>query len=129
MPVGLTSYPSRRVHVLVGLLIFGAAIEIAQSVSGWRYGDPLDWVADAVGVLAGLLALTPALSRKRERETDASLLPLPQAREGAKAVGRLPEFMARWPHDPRIGLIAWTVCSPTRAGLRSSGSATPCLST
>ncbi len=55
--LGLTSYPSRRVHVLVGLLIFGAAIEIAQSVTGWRYGDPLDWVADAVGVLAGFLAL------------------------------------------------------------------------
>ncbi len=51
-----------RVSVLVGLLIFGAAIEIAQSVTGWRYGDPLDWVADAVGVLAGFLALTPALS-------------------------------------------------------------------
>ncbi len=37
-----------------GLLLHGALIELAQNASGWRQGDALDWLADSVGVGAGL---------------------------------------------------------------------------
>lgn len=37
---------------LLGLLALGALIEIAQAITGWRYGDFADWVADAVGVFS-----------------------------------------------------------------------------
>lgn len=51
--LGLIGYPVAALRVLTGLLFFGAAIEVAQSVSGWRYGDWMDWLADAVGVGLG----------------------------------------------------------------------------
>jgi VanZ family protein len=50
--LGLLSYSSRVVHVLLGLLIYGGLIELAQSLTGWRYGDWLDWFADAAGLAA-----------------------------------------------------------------------------
>ncbi|OBS31679.1 MULTISPECIES: hypothetical protein [Tepidimonas] len=39
--------------VAAALLAHGAAVELAQQASGWRQGDPLDWLADAVGVGMG----------------------------------------------------------------------------
>ena len=47
-------------HVWAGLLLYGAAIELAQAASGWRHGDVADWIADAVGVGIGwvMLAVT-----------------------------------------------------------------------
>lgn len=45
----------RPVVLALGLLLFGAAIEIAQSVTGWRHGDGLDLLADAVGLVFGLV--------------------------------------------------------------------------
>ncbi|MFN3610861.1 VanZ family protein [Tepidimonas sp.] len=47
------------------LLAHGAVIELAQHASGWRQGDPLDWLADAVGVAAALAVL----SARRRRAT------------------------------------------------------------
>ena len=47
---GLAAYPHRYRALSVGLLVFGAAIELAQSFTTWRYGDGWDWVADAVGI-------------------------------------------------------------------------------
>jgi VanZ family protein len=52
--LGRLAYPNRTVTLLFGLLGYGVAIEIAQSATGWRYGDVQDWLADALGVLAGL---------------------------------------------------------------------------
>jgi|AntAceMinimDraft_1070359.scaffolds.fasta_scaffold00364_27 VanZ family protein len=49
--LGFWSYAHRHMRVLLGLLIFGAAIELMQSVTGWRHGDWLDWLADALGVV------------------------------------------------------------------------------
>jgi VanZ family protein len=49
--LGLISYSSRAVRVVLGLLIYGGLIELGQTVTGWRYGDRMDWVADAVGVV------------------------------------------------------------------------------
>lgn len=51
--LGLWAYPDRARWVLVGLLLYGAFIELAQSATGWRHGDVLDLLADAVGVLVG----------------------------------------------------------------------------
>jgi VanZ family protein len=48
--LGLLGYPGMVGRVVLGLLGFGAAIEFAQSATGWRYGDWQDWLADAVGV-------------------------------------------------------------------------------
>ena len=44
-------YTRRRVVLVCSLLVFGAAIEVAQAATGWRMGDVADWAADAVGVV------------------------------------------------------------------------------
>ena len=48
--VGLLAYPERLPALVLGLLVFGCVIECAQAITTWRYGDILDWVADAVGI-------------------------------------------------------------------------------
>lgn len=50
--LGLWAYPQRAVTLLAAMLALGVGIEVAQSATGWRYGDVADWVADAVGVAA-----------------------------------------------------------------------------
>jgi len=52
--LGLMAYGDRTKTLLAGLLLYGALIELAQAATGWRYGDWLDWTADAVGIAAGL---------------------------------------------------------------------------
>ena len=53
--LGLVAYPKTARLVLMGLLFYGAVIELAQAATGWRYGDVQDWFADAVGVAAAYL--------------------------------------------------------------------------
>lgn len=48
--LGLYAYPNSSIHVVLGLLIYGAAVELAQAATGWRHGDWQDWLANAVGV-------------------------------------------------------------------------------
>ena len=48
---GLTGRVGRGAVIVIGLLAHGAAMEFAQALLGWRYGDVLDWRADAVGVI------------------------------------------------------------------------------
>lgn len=50
--IGLVAYSGHKARVFLGLLAFGVAIELAQSAIGWRTGDVLDWVADALGITA-----------------------------------------------------------------------------
>jgi VanZ family protein len=50
--LGLLAYPAVRWRLPLGLLLFGAVIELAQAASGWRQGDWLDLLADAIGILA-----------------------------------------------------------------------------
>lgn len=50
--LGLLAYPQVGWRLLWGLLLLGACIELAQAASGWRRGDWLDLLADAVGILA-----------------------------------------------------------------------------
>ena len=49
--VGLLAYSAKSSYVALGLLVYGASIELAQAASGWRYGDWQDWLADATGVI------------------------------------------------------------------------------
>jgi VanZ family protein len=43
----------RRSALWVGLLLWGAALELLQGQLPPRTADPADWLADAVGVLLG----------------------------------------------------------------------------
>lgn len=43
--------PSRTLWVLLGMLVYGAGIELAQWAVGWRFAEWADLAADAVGVL------------------------------------------------------------------------------
>lgn len=51
--LGRLAYPRHPIGLVLGLLGYGLAIELAQSATGWRYGDAQDWFADAIGVLTG----------------------------------------------------------------------------
>jgi VanZ family protein len=49
---GLYAYMQRSKAVFIGLSVYGALIEIMQStLTSSRQGDPLDWVADSIGIL------------------------------------------------------------------------------
>jgi VanZ family protein len=55
--LGLMAYGSHRIRVIVGLLVLGAAIEVAQAATGWRYGEWLDLLADGVGIGAAMVLM------------------------------------------------------------------------
>lgn len=57
--LGVWAFPERLRRVAVGLVLGGIVVEILQATMGWgRDGDPLDAVANTVGVISGtLLAL------------------------------------------------------------------------
>jgi hypothetical protein len=60
--LGWVAYPNSPWRLCLGLLAFGAGIEVAQTATGWRYGDWIDLLADAVGialVAAPAMALRP----------------------------------------------------------------------
>lgn len=55
--LALLAYPSRSLPTIgTGLLLAGGGIELAQSATGWRHGDWLDLLADAVGITTALAA-------------------------------------------------------------------------
>jgi VanZ family protein len=57
----LFANPRARRAAAFGLIGFGIAIEAVQAWLPWRSADPLDMLADALGVLIGSrLAATPA---------------------------------------------------------------------
>ena len=71
--LGCWAYPTRRVGVPAGLVVLGVAIEWAQAWTGWRHGDGLDMVANAVGIAAGLVSAEAIrrvwVSRAARRQT------------------------------------------------------------
>lgn len=50
-------YRRAPVRVLIALSLFAAATEIMQWASGYRDGDPLDWLADTTGAVIALVVL------------------------------------------------------------------------
>lgn len=68
--LGLAFWPRRLLAVSAFALVLGAAIEALQAGMGaGRQGDPLDFLADAVGVAAVVAAAT-LLRRRRGRARD-----------------------------------------------------------
>ena len=65
--LGLLAYPRRSVRVLVGLLAFGAAIELAQAATGWRSAEWGDWLADGMGLALAALAVW-LFARRADRQ-------------------------------------------------------------
>jgi hypothetical protein len=56
MLLGFLAYPRDFWKLAISLILYGVAIEVIQSCTGWRSGELLDAVADAVGILlSGLL--------------------------------------------------------------------------
>ena len=51
MLLGFIAHPKYFWRVVIGLILYGAVIEIIQSSTGWRQGDVMDALADSVGVL------------------------------------------------------------------------------
>jgi len=50
---GLLAHPLRYGWLLAGLLLFGGLIEALQSLTTYRLAEWLDWLADAIGIVAG----------------------------------------------------------------------------
>ena len=57
----LRAQPQQPLAIALGLLVYGAAMEVAQSFTVHRFGDPWDWLADA----AGLFVLLPFALQRR----------------------------------------------------------------
>ena len=47
----LLLWPQSVARVIMGMLAYGALLEWAQAMTGWRYPELTDWLADALGVL------------------------------------------------------------------------------
>ena len=48
-------FPKKSNQIFIGLIIYGALIEIMQStLTSSRFGDVWDWVADGIGVFVGM---------------------------------------------------------------------------
>ena len=53
---GCLAFPKKMKLVCLGLVIHGGLIEIMQStLTTTRFGDALDWLADGVGILIGVV--------------------------------------------------------------------------
>lgn len=48
--LGLLAWAGRTLGVAATILVYGVAMELAQSMTAYRVGDYLDWIADALGV-------------------------------------------------------------------------------
>lgn len=51
--LGQVAYPGRRSVVLMGLVAYGALIEVLQSFTPQRQAEWVDWLADGLGILLG----------------------------------------------------------------------------
>ena len=49
--LGFAAFPNRLGRVVMGLVLYGVAIELAQLAVGWRFGEWQDVMADTVGVV------------------------------------------------------------------------------
>jgi hypothetical protein len=54
--IGSWAHLNRPYSMMLGLLVLGGAIEVAQFATGWRQMDFGDFVANAVGIMIGRIA-------------------------------------------------------------------------
>jgi len=56
---GSLAFPKKLALVSLGLMIHGALVEIMQlTLTTTRSGEVLDWLADGIGILTGIVACT-----------------------------------------------------------------------
>jgi len=68
---GGLAFPKKLKLVYIGLIMHGALIEIMQnSLTTTRFGDVLDWLADGVGVVIGIVAYASLTSVHPESLSD-----------------------------------------------------------
>ncbi|MDO9597676.1 MAG: VanZ family protein [Azoarcus sp.] len=72
MALGALAWPRHLLTVAAGLLAYGAAMEVAQSFTGYRVGDVWDWVADALGVAAMAFPARHWLTRRAARTPNSA---------------------------------------------------------
>lgn len=65
---GELAFPKKSNQVFMGLIIYGALIEIMQSsLTSSRFGDVWDWVADGIGVFVGIAIYVKLIKVKSYR--------------------------------------------------------------
>ncbi len=57
MLLGFFAYSRACWKLAMALILYGVAIEVIQSWTGWRSGEVLDAVADAVGIVLSVLLI------------------------------------------------------------------------
>ncbi len=55
--LGFAAYARHWRRLVVGLVVLGGAIEVAQGLTGWRSPDFSDWIADSIGIALAFGAL------------------------------------------------------------------------
>jgi VanZ family protein len=51
--LGRQAYPARPLQIIIGLMLYGGAIELLQMLTPDRYAEWLDWLADVLGIAFG----------------------------------------------------------------------------
>lgn len=62
--LGILAHQKAVVKLTIGLLLYGALIEVLQWFTDWRSGELTDWLADGIGILIGY-SLINTLIQKR----------------------------------------------------------------
>jgi len=65
--LGFLAYSRTHNQILamvIAMVIYGAVIELAQSLTGWRYGEFRDWLADTLGVAIAWIIYRYFLKRR-----------------------------------------------------------------
>lgn len=76
--IGSGAFPGRLRWLGAGLLAYGGLIEVLQSLTPYRYANPMDLVGNAIGIAIGL-AVAVAVAR-RLHHSQAGSPPPPAAR-------------------------------------------------
>ncbi len=53
--LGCKAYPGHNAGLFLGLLLYGGLIELLQSFTPYRFAELADLIADALGLMAGLM--------------------------------------------------------------------------
>jgi len=62
--LGKLAHQKTVVKVSIGLLLYGALIEVLQGLIGWRSGELVDWVADGIGILIGYFFIKRLIQKR-----------------------------------------------------------------
>lgn len=89
--LGCLAFPQRIRPVLIGLLLYGALIEVLQSLTSYRFAEWGDLLADTIGMLPGW-ALARQVGRFTARRSTSSPEPAPAAGHASTS--------SNWPTDP-----------------------------